>query len=210
MFLKSFLFLLLMVPAGAGFGQSGQESGGKVSWKPFTLYNGEGKIRPLQRDCGIYRTSEDRQARTLSVMIDCQNESHSLKTGFIRDQSAIRVVRDTKIFRYLKDDLYGYRDCSGNEYHFFNGKSYELVNPGKAIAIYRTYVWVGKRRLTKYFYTSANTGIVKPLSLSNLEADFKEDTNFLTKLRQLAKNDLELIRFRHAIHLIERSTTFGI
>lgn len=210
MIAKSSLFFLFMVLPGVVICQSGRENSGNVPWRPFALYNAEGRIRPLTSDCGIYSTSEDRKIGKLSLAIDCSKESHRLKTGFVRDRSAIRIVRDDKTYDYLKSQLYGYRDCSGSEYHFYDGISYELVNPGEPISIYRTYVWVGKQRLTKYFYADQTSGNIRPLTLRNLETDFKDNDLFLEKLGQLAKNDFELIRFRHAINLIGRSTITGI
>ena len=206
MIAKSSLFILFMVLPGVVICQSGRENSGNVPWSPLALYNAEGKIRPLNSGCGIYSTSEDRKIGQLSFSIDCSNESHRLKKGFVGDRSAIRIVRQDKTYDYLKSQLYGYRDCSGSEYHFYDGKSYELVNPGEPIAIYRTYAWAGKQRLTKYFYAHQRSGPIKSLTLRNLESDFKGDALFLEKLGQLAKNDFELIRFRHAINLIAKST----
>lgn len=164
-----------------------------------------GNLTRVSQTCGIYNTSHDLQSGTLSVAIDCLSENHRIQSGFIGDKSAIKVVRDEKTYRYRSNDIHGYRDCSGMEYHFFDGKRYQLINPGEDIPIYRTYQWIGKHRVAKHFFRRPS-GAVKPLTLENLNAEFSEEPMFLEKLSQLAKNDFQLIRYMHALNRLRMNT----
>ena len=128
------LFVFASTCSGA-FSQFYQESHSRIPLEGIGLLTGTSHSNRLSRTCGIYSTPDDRQSGKLSVAIDCTSEDHSIKSGFIRDKSAIRIVREEKTYKYRKADLYGYRDCRGNEYHFFDGKRYQLLNPGESIPV---------------------------------------------------------------------------
>ena len=205
---RYFLFLLAFTSTAA-FSQYHQETHSRVSKEGFSFINGANDFNRLSANCGIYRTANDRQKGRLSLAIDCKSEDHRIKPGFIREKSTINVVRQERAYRYLKRDLYGYRDCRGREYHFFNGNSYQLVNPGESIAIYRVFEKVGKQQVVKYFFSSESTA-VKPLTLENLRLTFVEEPLFLEKLHLLARNDFQLIKYLYAINRIRMNASQGV
>lgn len=172
----------------------------RTPWKGFPFVKSVNNLDLLTTStCGVYSNPDDRQSGTLTLAIDCKSEEHRIKSGFVRDKSAIKVIREEETLSFLKRDIYGYRDCTGKEYHFFEGKSYELVNPGESIAIYRIYEWRGKQRVAKHFFRKESTGTVESLSLKNLEEEFSGEPLFLEKLSILAENDFQLIRYLYAI-----------
>ncbi|MEX2231581.1 MAG: hypothetical protein WD824_05440 [Cyclobacteriaceae bacterium] len=194
---RVFLFLLVFTCTRA---QSQQDTHSRVNWKGFGFITGTNHIHHSNtKTCGVYSTPDDLESGTLSLAIDCWSEAHKIKTGFIQDQSIIKIVRDEKTYRYLKRNLYGYRDCNGNEYHFFEGKSYQLLNPGQSIGIYRIFEWKGKQRVANLFFTK-DPLVIEPLTLENLRGAFADEPLFLQKLQLLAANNFQLIKNMYAIN----------
>lgn len=178
-----------------------KETQSHVHWRLFPFVKGTnnpGILRP--HTCGVYNTADDREAGSLTLEIDCKSEAHKFKSGFIEDKSAIKIVRNDDTYSYLTRDLYGYRDCDGNEYHFFGGKAYELLNPGEAISIYRIFQWKGKQRIAKFFFRKELSVKIKPLTLQNLKSAFSDEPVFLENLHFLAPNDFHLIKHQYAIN----------
>ena len=183
------------------------EATSPAHWKGFPFIKDTNNLNLLATNtCGVYSSADDRQSGTLTFAIDCKSEEHKIKSGFVRDKSAIKIVRPKQTRSYLKKDLYGYRDCAGNEYHFYEGKSFQLISPGEAIAIYRIFDWRGKQRVAKHFFRKGSTGTLEPLTLRNLREEFAGEPLFLEKLSILAGNDFELIRYLYAINRVRMNT----
>lgn len=196
-FILVFLSSLLGTSVHAQFKQ---ETGTRVPWKNFGFIKSSSSHHRSVKDCGIYSTAGDRTSGTLSLAIDCRSEDHRITSGFIGDRSAIKIVHNDKKIKYLKRDIYGYRDCHGNEYHFFDGRSYELINPGESLGIYRAFEWKGKQRVTKFFFARNSDAGVTPLTVKNLRAAFADEPAFLKKLELFAGNDFQLVKHLHVIN----------
>jgi hypothetical protein len=197
----SLLFVLAFAYTGAQ-SQISRETHSRTHWDGFGVIQRGRNLPGMKNSCGIYSTSQDRQSGKLSLAIACKSETHKIKSGFIGDKSAIKIVRDDETHQFLKSDIYGYRDCHGNEYHFYDGKSYELLNPGESIAMYRIFEWKGKQQVAKHFFRSESMDAIKPLTLRNLSNEFSEEPLFLEKLHLLAKNDFQLVRYLYAVNRV--------
>lgn len=182
--------------------QISRETHPRAHWDGFGVIQRGGNFHGMTNTCGIYSTSDDRQSGTLSLAIDCKSESHKIKPGFMGDKSAIKVVRDDKTQKFLSSDIYGYRDCEGNEYHFYDGKRYHLLNPGESIAMYRTFEWKGKQLVAKHFFRTASMDDIESLTLRNLNNEFSGEPLFLEKLQLLAANDFQLIKYLFAVNRV--------
>jgi hypothetical protein len=193
-------WILLSVMAFSFANALSQDAHSRIHWKGLAFLGGAGEFKHSGNYCGIYRTASDLEAGTLSLAIDCKTEDHRLKPGFVRDQSAIKVVRDGESQNYLKREIHGYRDCRGNEFHFFDGKTYQLINPGETIRLYVVYKPNGKQRVAKYYFSTQSSESPIPLSLQNLRMAFSDEPAFLEKLDLLAKNNTQLIRHRSLIN----------
>jgi hypothetical protein len=207
MMTNCFLSFLLMFSFAVGFSQPAREANAHFNLKGLGFFGGAKEFKHAAGECGIFGTWQDRQRGTLTMAIDCQTEDHRIKPGFIRDKASIRVVRRDSTYQYLRADIYGYRDCSGNEYHFFQGQSYQLVNPGQEIPIYRKYEWAAKQRKAKYFFRRDFSAPLAPLTLDNLAAEFSDEPVFLERLRLLADSDHELIKYLQLINQVRMSST---
>lgn len=198
---KWILLFVLMLASTGGFSQFHQKANSQVQWNSLSFFTGTNYLRGASGSCGIYSSASDRQQGKLSIAIDCRAEDHKIKLGFVRARSAIKIIREDEIQSFLQSDIHGYRDCNGNEYHFFDRKSYELVNPGEKIPIYRTYSQKGKQRTANYFFATRN-GQLSSLKLANLRREFSDHPLFLEKLDVLAKNDFQLVKYLRAINLL--------
>jgi hypothetical protein len=202
---KWILLGLLAITVTCAKAQINQESNAGVQLKGLGFFTGTRTAMPSNRSCGIYETPDDRRAGTLSLAIACKSETHKIKPGFVKEKSAIKIIRNEETRSFLKKDISGYRDCKGNEYHFFEGTSYELLNPGESIPIYRVFEWRGKQRIAQHFFSTKESHMVRRLTIENIRDDFSDEPRFLKKLQVLAKNDFQLVKYRHAIHRIRMS-----
>jgi len=203
---KHIFILVLMGAASDVFSQLQERMNAHVQWNGLGFIKGTDYLRGVSSSCGVYNNERDRQEGKLSVAIDCNTEDHKIKPGFVRDKWAIKIIRKEETHNFLRQDIYGYRDCHGKEYHFFEGKRYELVTPGESIAIYRDYQQVGKRRVAKFFFRS-DAGDLKPLTLENFAVEFSDEPLFLEKLHILARNNFELVKYLYVINRIRTNTS---
>lgn len=180
-----------------------------MRWDGLGFIKGTHYLRAADDRCGIYSTADDRAAGKLSVAINCGVEDHKMKLGFIREKPAIRIDRADESHRFLRRDIYGYRDCRGKEYHFYDGRSYELTNPGEAIAIYRVFEPRGKRQVARFLFVFESEEL-KPLTFEHLEEAFSDEPMFLEKLHRLAGNNFELIKYRSLINRVRENAANGI
>ena len=195
------LFVLAFIYTAAQ-SQISRETHSRAHWDGFGVIQRSGNFHGVTNTCGIYSTPADRRSGSLSLAIDCKSERHKIKSGFIGEKSAVKVIRGDKTQKFLRRDIYGYRDCQGNEYHFFGGKSYQLLNPGESIAMYRAFEWKGKQHVAKHFFRTASMDDIQPLTLRNLSNEFSAEPLFLEKLHLLAKNDFQLVRYLYAVNRV--------
>lgn len=199
------LLTLVVMVATQGFAQLHDRAHGHLQWNGLGVINGTNYWNSLGGHCGVYSSATDRASGRLSLAINCRVEDHKIKPGFVGDRAAIKVIRQDAVHRFPQRDLYGYRDCNGREYHFFNGKVYELLNPGEPVPIYRTYQQRGPRRVARFFFATSS-GNIKPLTLEHLQTAFRHEPLFLEKLSILAANNFELVKHRHAINRVRMNT----
>ncbi len=195
------IFFVFVATGPEALCQFRDKTSSQVQWNGLGFLGGANYVKGVPGNCGVYSSEHDRRSGTLSLAIDCKAEDHRITTGFVREHSAIKIVRESETHSFLRRDIYGYRDCNGNEYHFFKGKSFELINPGDEIPIYRTYSQRGKQRVARYFFTSTN-GDILALKLDNFRDVFSDEPVFLEKLHILARNDFQLTRYLYLINLV--------
>lgn len=194
------LLLASFIPGADAFAQF-QQKHSHVQWNGLGFIKGTNYFKGQREHCGVYSSEGDRQSGKLSLAINCRAENHKLKVGFVKDQSAIKIIREDETHSFLHRDIYGYRDCNGNEFHFFNGKAYELVNPGEEIPIYRDYRQKGKQRVARLYFAT-RSGDLKSLTFDNFKHEFSDEPLFLEKLHILARNNHELIKYLYLINRI--------
>jgi hypothetical protein len=87
-----------------------------------------------------------------------------------------------------------------SKHHGNVGSSYQVLNPNDSIVFYRIYQQSGKMGYAKFFFGTRGMQRIQPLTLENLKVEFGGEKEFLLKLSILAKNDLQLIKYREAIN----------
>lgn len=192
-----------------GVSQISDRTNAHARWNGLGLFKGTHYISGAGASCGIYNTADDRAAGKLSVAINCRAENHKMKFGFLREEPAIRIERENRSHSFLRSDIYGYRDCRGNEYHFFDGRSYELTNPGEPVAIYRVFEQKGKWRIARFLFALESGGL-RPLTLENFSEEFSDEPLFLEKLHTLAENNFQLVKYRSLINRLRANVVKGI
>lgn len=195
------LFFLMAFAITDGFSQFNERTNSQLRWNGLGFIKSTRHIKGPDANCGIYSTAEDRAAGKLSIAINCRVEDHKMKIGFVREKSAIRIERKDESHSFLHSDLYGYRDCDGNEFHFYDGRRYELMNPGEPVAIYRVFEPKGKRRVARFVFTFESDDL-KPLTLKSFNDMFSDEPLFLEKLHMLARNNFELVKYHSLINRV--------
>ncbi|MCB0595292.1 MAG: hypothetical protein H6557_31800 [Lewinellaceae bacterium] len=140
-----------------------------------------GMIFPAySQESGIYLNAEDFTISTLTHSIDCAKSNHKIIAP--GKKPMVKVVHEGQKAKYKKSDIFGYRDCEGKDYRFFDGQNYQ-VNEVGALLIYQQ----GKSRapigedvgaVAKFFFSKGPDEEVLPLTLMSLKEAFPENHPF--------------------------------
>lgn len=133
---------------------------------------------------GVYLTSRDFLSQKLTQEAVCGEEKHIIRLNDFLEKSYIEVICKDKKEKYEKSQIYGYRDCSGNDYRFFDNKHVQIVEAGQ-LYIYSFLVYTHssstKERATatyEYYFSIGPEGKIQPLSLDNLKSAFPDNHKF--------------------------------
>lgn len=130
---------------------------------------------------GIFRTASDYGADKLECRINCDSERHKIKLNDFLNKPFITVVHGGKRYTLNKREIFGFRDCSGATYRFFNGSSY-LIAESRKLFIYTADENVssgkGFRTVHKYYFSIGAAGDIRPLTLQTLKAAFPNSHRF--------------------------------
>jgi hypothetical protein len=162
---------------------------------------------------GVYKEALDFSEGHLMHM----GSDTRIRTYEISGRNAITVKHNDSVFRYLKSELYGYRDKEGNEYRFFNSEIYSIINSREQILIYRKTMGTGLKNspiIDTYFFSRNAAAEILPLSLRALETEFTDHKKFTALIELFFRNDAELTLYDpvHKMYklnrLFELSTNF--
>jgi hypothetical protein len=158
----------------------------------FILMSGKGFTQTTPRTIfysGIYKTAQDFKDRKLSFSVNCDSAAGKIKLHHFFPGKYVNVIRNKTNYRLSKDSIFGYRDCKGNDYRFFENYSYEYqIVEDKSIVIYialltdPTYSGKGIKVVPTYFFSKTLGSEVLPLTINNLKMVFAGDIKFCNML----------------------------
>lgn len=141
----------------------------------FTLFSQKERVR------GIYRTSEDFVKGNLSFDNNCNNQNLRIRLNDFFSKKYITVKKGDSSLKYLKKDIFGYRNCK-NDFFRFKGKiELLLLNAGEQILIYKHIVSkppTGRTNVTNYYFSLGNNSTVQTLTIKNLKNAFPSNLIF--------------------------------
>ena len=155
-------------------------------------------ISVAQKDSSsICKTADDFQQRNLSNAINykTQNQRHpAFNSG------EIKIKHDGETYTLLKNETYGFRSTTGEEFRFVDNKEYKILNPGEALLIYvyKHPAHSGKeaeKYASMYFFSTNASAAPQSLTKANLKATFPDNDKFHDALVAQCKSDKELYAY---------------
>ncbi|MCB9352352.1 MAG: hypothetical protein H6573_33400 [Lewinellaceae bacterium] len=140
-----------------------------------------GMLRPVfSQNSGIYMNSEDFTNGVLNHSIDCAMEKHKIFAP--KKKNVIKVVREGQKYKYEKSNIYGYKDCQGKDYRFFDGQNYQVNEIGKVViyqqGVSKPAIGEDPGAVAKFFFSKGLDEDIIPLTLMNLKEAFPENHPF--------------------------------
>jgi hypothetical protein len=158
----------------------------------FNLFAQKERVR------GIYRTSEDFVKGNLSFDNNCNNKNLRIRLNDFFSKKYITVKKGDSSLKYLKKDIFGYRNCK-NEIFRFKGKiELFLLNAGEQILIYKHIVSkppTGRTNVTNYYFSLGVNSPVQMLTIRNLKNAFPANSSFSNFIDENFKYNTDLAAF---------------
>lgn len=149
---------------------------------------------------GIFNTAEDYKAGKLSYAINYKTEKHKINDYMFLNAAQVKVKHKGEIYLLDKNKIYGYRDTRGRDYRFVEDKSYEILNSGEPILIYKYSAPVQnpkavQKESTQYYFTKDAGDAPMPLTKENLKKAYPKNHRFHDAIDQNFRSDNELTNY---------------
>ena len=140
-----------------------------------------GMIFPAySQESGIYLNAEDFTISTLTHSIDCAKSNHKIIAP--GKKPVLKVVQEGQKYKNKKSDIYGYKDCQGKDYRFFDGQNYQVNEIGKVViyqqGVSKPAIGEDPGAVAKFFFSKGLDEDIIPLTLMNLKEAFPENHPF--------------------------------
>ncbi|MBX9852923.1 MAG: hypothetical protein K2X86_14365 [Cytophagaceae bacterium] len=149
---------------------------------------------------GIYKTAADFTSSKLSLEVDCKSEKHKIKTHDFSGKPYIDIIHEGKEYRYQKSEIYGYRDCDGNDYRFVDKTEYKILE-SKSITLYELTVLKpnpygkGTASVKENYFSVSPDSELKTLTIFSLKDAFPNNHTFHDQLDDTFKYDQDLMEY---------------
>lgn len=160
--------------------------------RPFSVTNTKDSGKQL----GLYLTNEDFIQRKLSNAGDCSEGKTQIRLQELFGSSEFVLILDGKKQTFSKDKVYGYRDCTAQDYRFFNKGAYRILDT-EGFYLYSINKLVQGEKIARpqtvyYFSVDANSPL-ETLTLVNLKKAFAGNAPFRYGLDAQFRSDKDLI-----------------
>lgn len=147
---------------------------------------------------GIYLSYAHFRQHTLSYPFDCHSSGDKLVLNNFLGGSSIRVIHQGQRHSLRKDEIFGYRDCNGKDYRFYDKTPY-LILDSTRFFLYSAEKLVQADKIARpavlyYFSTDAATPPV-PLTIANLETAFAANRAFCYRLHSDFHSNADLVTY---------------
>ncbi|HEY6899003.1 MAG TPA: hypothetical protein VI233_00110 [Puia sp.] len=140
----------------------------------------------------LYLNPEEYTRHSPSVTFDCPNQ---LRLNSFFGGSTLRLTVNGEKRRFAKDTLYGYRDCQGIDYRFYQKAAYQIIDTAGFYVYSYTRLVQGEkiaRPATTYFFSTHPTSFIQPLTVANLQKAFSSHPKFCSRLDAEFRSDAAL------------------
>ncbi|MCI5091143.1 MULTISPECIES: hypothetical protein [Saprospirales] len=130
---------------------------------------------------GIYLTFEDFSNEFISHEFSCNEKGSRISLGNLK-RDWIKVKSPKGKFRYKKSETYGYLDCNGQQFRFFENQLYQISEVGHLI-VYQlgdsdTSLGEELNSFATFHFSLNLSGPILPLNLDNLKQAYPENHQF--------------------------------
>ena len=141
----------------------------------------------------IYMSAKDYQDKKLSLEINCDSTKHKIKLHDFFSKPYIDVIHEGKKYHYMKDSIFGYRDCDGDDFRFDDKREYQIIE-SDSITIYRIQLAQGGkgRIVSEYYFSSKLDGKIFNLTSGNVKAAYPINHKFHDTLDMQFKDGMNL------------------
>lgn len=161
---------------------------------------------------GIFRTPKDFKNGNLEYAIQCESQSHKIKTDVMFKRNRVIVKHEGKTYKIAKDKVYGVRYCSGDVERIYQKKVYPMVNPGEDILLYKVAtlpMGKGQPAQTTWYFSKDAASPVQPLTINNLVQAFPDNHAFHDAIISEFKTDGELSAYDTAHKMTRINRLYG-
>lgn len=153
---------------------------------------------------GIYMNASDYRNNILMYAADCGKEKFNIRYDDFLPTRFFSIKYEGKKYKMQKNSVYGYRNCNGDTYRFYDDDTYQIAEAGNI------YIYTHKRNITQtkgfivvndYFFSTTPDGEIVRLSYRNLVNAYKENSSFLDALDNY-KGDINAYDERHKMFKI--------
>jgi hypothetical protein len=135
---------------------------------------------------GIYMTKGDYRQNQLTYRSGYGKTGYKIRLhNFFGNTPSFIIINDGKKEKLKKSAVYGFVDCKGNTYRFYEDGIYKIVDSG-GIFIYTQQRNITKSKgyavVTDYFFSNAPDGNIFPLNMKNLVNGYRDNHKFLCLL----------------------------
>ena len=142
---------------------------------------------------GLYESYIDYTTNNLAIVSDSKHDKIKLNEFF--GSTHVSVIHDSNKQRYEKSKLYGYRNCAGEDYRFYENTKYKIIDTADfylySRIVYPTTKGYPQASTIYYFSPTGNDDIVA-LTIGNLKNAFPSQHEFHYLLDQQFNSNNEL------------------
>jgi hypothetical protein len=149
---------------------------------------------------GLYKNENDFAMHKLTYELDCSSKQNLIKTNDFFESPKVVVKANDKKYIVLKKDFYGYHDCTGKDFRFYNNKLYEILDTASFYLYRHTALEPGNggkgyATVTKYYFSKKGNSTMQLLSVNNLMNAFPQNVKFHYALETYVHNDNGLMDY---------------
>ena len=127
-----------------------------------------------QTGSGVYRSAADYSAKKMDLEVNCTSEKHIIRLHEFWSKPYIDIIHDGEKHTFQKKDIFGFRDCAGTDFRFFENKHYKILESGKVLLYAMTTnrpapTGKGFYHEVKYYFSTAADAPLQDLTLDNLK-----------------------------------------
>jgi hypothetical protein len=167
---------------------------------------------PASGSGGIYLSYDHFRQHTLTYPFDCHSSTDKLVLNNFLGGSSIRIIHQGERHSFRKDQIFGYRECDGKDYRFYNKTSYCILDTAR-FYLYSAEKLVQGDKIARpailyYFSTDASSQPV-PLTIANLETTFAANRAFCYQLHSDFHSDADLVTYLPSLKTYKLKYAYG-